>query len=188
MSIDLDPETKKWLKKHIGRCDALARATIQLQLIYADENTSDDQRGFLETTIGAGLWYISSKGVPTNKVSKEMLKDYHPDSGVTNPKHTEDHEYPRKVAAKEMLEKDWSNVEKPEFELFTLYSEKYGRVNFVTSTENKRLTKFQKVGVFTTPERAYEQAGIKLIEVTDEELQKVLSRNQEIIEKLSNNV
>ena len=188
MSIDLDPETEKWLKKHFGRCKALALAAIQLQGIYTDENTSEDQRNYLETIIGAGIWYIGSKGIPNKKVSKGVLRDYHPESDIKKPKYTEDHEYPRKVAARELLEKDWSSIENPAIEFFDLYQEKYGRVNLVTSTENKSITKFQKVGVFTTPEKAYEQAGIVLIKVTDDELLKLRARDKEVIERLSNSV
>ncbi len=86
------------------------------------------------------------------------------------------------------MEKDWSSIENPAIEFYELYREKYGRVNFVTSTENKSITKFQKVGVFSTPEKAYEQAGIKLIKVDDDELQEIRARNKEVIERSSNSV
>ncbi|MBI4006673.1 MAG: hypothetical protein HY356_08385 [Gammaproteobacteria bacterium] len=141
MTINLSLIEKKKLRKLLHRCDSLARAVIQLQHIYADEKTSEDQCSFLETIIGAGIWYIDSKGVSTNKISVGVLKDFHPDSGINKPKYTEDHEYPRKIAARDMLQQDWSHVKDLDLEVFELYINKYGRVNFVTSTENKRITK-----------------------------------------------
>lgn len=188
MEIDLEPAVREKLKKIIGRCSALANAAIQIQNIYSDEATSEDQRNFLETMIGAGIWYLDSKGIPTNKISVGVLKDYHPDRGVKKPKYTEDHEYPRKVAARELLKFDWSGIDVPAIKFFELYNEKYGRVNYVTSTENKSITKYQRVSVFTTPEKAYEQAGIKLVEVADIELSKVKARDRAVIERLLNSV
>lgn len=121
MSVDLDPETEKWILKHLNRCKVLTLAIIQIQKIYFDENTNEDQRNFLETIIGAGIWYISSKGISTMKISEGILKDYHPESGIKRPKISEDHEYPRKVAAKELLEKDWDCIEEPAIEFLNLY-------------------------------------------------------------------
>ena len=44
------------------------------------------------------------------------------------------------------------------------YCEKYGRYNYVSKSENKKLTKFQKSSVFVNPQQAYFEAGVKLVE------------------------
>ena len=40
---------------------------------------------------------------------------------------------------------------------------KYGKYNYVAKLENKELIKFQKSEVFTTPEKAYKNAGVELV-------------------------
>ena len=44
-----------------------------------------------------------------------------------------------------------------------LFMNKYGKYNYVAKLENKELIKFQKSEVFTTPEKAYKNAGVELV-------------------------
>lgn len=50
---------------------------------------------------------------------------------------------------------------------------KYSVFNYVLPTENKRLIKFQKDGCFINAESAYASAGINLIDITLEELNRL---------------
>ena len=78
---------------------------------------------------------------------------------------SEDHLYPRKITAQEILQFDWEDENNPVEILSNLYIEKYGRYNYVSKMENKRLIKYQKIGVFVDPETAYENAGIELVDL-----------------------
>ena len=78
---------------------------------------------------------------------------------------SEDHLYPRKITAQEILQFDWEDENNPVETLSNLYIEKYGRYNYVSKMENKRLIKYQKIGVFVDPETAYENAGIELVDL-----------------------
>ena len=55
--------------------------------------------------IGAAIWYLpQGDGLWTGKISLEAIRVFHPDLGVVKPKLTANHNFPRKVAAKERLE------------------------------------------------------------------------------------
>ena len=108
----------------------------------------------------------------------------HPDSGTANPKLTADHEYPRKVAATELLQLDWEHEVDPRQTIVRLYRSRYGRFNLVTPHENKLLVRHQKATVFRDPETAYRAAGIRLLAVTHDELALLRARNREFIEKI----
>jgi hypothetical protein len=47
--------------------------------------------------------FACSQRVRTGKMSVEAIKAHHPESGVQEPKLTADHEYPRKIAAADLL-------------------------------------------------------------------------------------
>jgi hypothetical protein len=86
------------------RCETLADIVEGVGPVYHDATATEDQRRFIETIIGAALWYLP---VPekcwTGKVSVEAINSHHPNSGDQNPKLTADHEYPRKIAAADLL-------------------------------------------------------------------------------------
>lgn len=166
-----------------NRCEILAKTILQIKPLYMDCE-DESQKAFLETLIGAGIWYLG-KGVWTNKISTNVVKSFHPDSGEIEPKYTEDHEYPRKVAARELLQMDWKNFDNKTDKLIQLFKDKYGRVNYVTKNENSRLTKFQKVDVFISPKLAYQNANVQLINITNEQLMEIKQRNIAVINKLS---
>src|SRR5215204_2826910 len=86
------------------RCELLANVVEGVGGLYHDDTTTEDQKGYLETIVGAALWYLPvPKECWTEKISVEAIRAYHPDSGVQDPKLTADHEYPRKIAAADLL-------------------------------------------------------------------------------------
>lgn len=113
-----------------------------------------DAKSVIETTIGAGIFYL-----PKNKYKlwTKMISE----AAFQQNKRCEDHIYPRKITAIELL----SNVPQSVAEFEELYWNKYGKFHFVTPEENRMLVKYQKTGQFTTPEEAYRSCGIKLIQL-----------------------
>ena len=164
------------------RCAVIVELVQRMQPMYKASLTSDYQRHHIETIVGAGIWYIPNKSLWTGKISVEAIKSFHPDSQVTKPKLTEDHQFPRKVAARALLEFDWSKSPNPTNEMVKMYTEKYGTFNLITSRENRDLMKFQKVEVFITPQIAYANAGIILVDIQVQQLQLIKRRDYATIE------
>lgn len=157
--------------KLINRCNVLRKIIISLSEIYFDANTNEDQKKLIETVLGAAIWYLpSSLDLWTGKISEEALKLIKEGTNVT--KLTKEHEFPRKLAAREVLTSELPNIKKSDNRLFELYTKKYGRWNLVTPRENKILGKFQKDVSFISSSESYSKAGIKLIEVEKSLLQK----------------
>ena len=138
-----------------NKCEALLNLIIGIQPFYHKSN--NETKGFIETTIGAAIFYLPKKNsvLFTGKISKEALSK--------NEK-SEDHLYPRKIAASELLDIKWDKKKDPIQSLANLFIEKYGKYNYVSKSENKKLIKYQKIGVFNSPEKAYQSAGIELID------------------------
>ncbi len=156
----------------------MASLIVAIRPVYAAASLS--QRALLETIVGAGLWYVpKASNAWTGKVSLRALRAFHPDSGNSSPKLSEEHVYPRKVAARQLLE-DLSLTNET---MTSLFQEKYGRVHLITSEENKAVQRHQRVAVFSTPDEAYVLAGITFAELSVEELRKVKKRDRETIER-----
>lgn len=135
----------------------LGLATL-IKSVYKEYHTITDlkAKSIIETTVGAGIFYLPK--------SKDLLwSGLISIDAIKNNERCEDHMYPRKVSAVELLSVNWDGINDPEEYLKQLYFQKYGKYNYVTKSENRRLVEFQKKGVFTTPEEAYKQCGIKLI-------------------------
>ena len=167
------------------RCDILARVVTGIAPIHADASTTDNQRHLLETIIGAAIWYFPHMPqLWTGAISVEALASYLPQSGSEKPRLTADHAFPRKVAARELLQFDWQSESDPGSRVLQLYLEKYGRFNLVTPKENRTLVKYQKGVAFQTPEAAYDAAGIALVTVTVGDLALVKRRDEATISRL----
>ena len=166
-----------------NKCEALAKTIVSLQPMYLDAPNDGGQKAYIETIIGAGLWYLS-KGIWTGNISVNALELFLPESGENKPQYTEDHEYPRKISGMKLLKRDWSSDTDITDSLIELFQSRYGKVNYVTKNENSRLTKFQRADVFISPMDAYKKAGIVLVKITDAELIKVKQRNSQAIEHL----
>lgn len=160
------------------QCQILADAIISIRPIYLTAQAG--QRALLETMIGAAIWYIPKPPQAwSGFISIGTLKAFHPDSGVLQPKVSEEHIYPRKVAARQLLEDE----ELSGARLCILFKEKYGRLHFITSDENKSVQRYQRVDVFTTSEEAYAKAGIHLIQVLEGDLRLIKRRDRSTIER-----
>ena len=140
------------------KCEALLNLIIGIQPFYHKSN--DEKKRFIETTIGAAIFYLPKKNsvLFTGKISKEAKRK--------NEK-SEDHLYPRKIAAAELLNIKWDKIKDPNQNLVNLFIKKYGRYNYVSKSENKKLIQFQKSGVFKDPKKAYQRAGIELVNYKD---------------------
>jgi hypothetical protein len=161
-----------------SQCHILADIVIAIRPVYS--KAAPQQKALIETMIGAAIWYVpKSTHAWTGCISNGALKMFHPDSGNKNPKFSEEHVYPRKVAARLLLEDQ--ALDGPR--LIALFREKYGRVHFITPDENKTAQRYQRSDVFTTPEDAYAKAGIVLVEVTEEDLRLVKKRDRDTVER-----
>ena len=168
------------------RCDTLADVIESVGPVYRNPSTNEDQRGFIETMIGAALWYLPIVDECwTGKVSSEAVKSCHPNAGDEAPKLTSDHEYPRKIAAADLLAIDAGELKN---ELMSLYTSKYGRFNYITPRENRLLMRYQRKSQFVDPASAYKSAGIKLIAANRAELKNLRARDLATVEGLLNSV
>lgn len=168
------------------RCAILVEVVRKLGTVYVGPAVNDTQRHYIETIVGAALWYLpTSKELWTGAISVRALREFHPDSGIKKPRLTEDHEFPRKVSAVELMQRAWEDTD-PSAAMLQLYLEKYGRFNYITPTENKVLVKYQKVHVFEQPVDAYRDAGIQLIGITHPDLKQIRKRNRSVIDVILN--
>jgi hypothetical protein len=161
---------------------------VTAQLIKTIKKLYDEssiyEKSFLETIVGAAVFYLpSGSELWSGKMSRDALKSFLPETKFSG-KIVKEHEYPRKVAAKYLLEEDWDKgniVAK----LRKLYLNKYGRYNYVTSEENGKLRKYQKVDCFQNPCECYREAGIQLINnLNQNKLKQIKSQNKEVISDL----
>ena len=163
------------LERH---CAALAKVVVAIRPVY--EKLETEQKALIETMIGAAIWYIPKpSNAWTGNISLSALKTFHPNSNVLKPKFSEEHVYPRKVAAKLLLEDQELTGER----MALLFREKYGKLHYITSDENKLVQPFQRAGVFVSPEDAYLRAGIQFVEILKSDLRLIKQRSQEVIEK-----
>ncbi len=158
------------VEKLKNRCEVLRRMLISLNDLYPDQNVSEDQKKFMETMFGAGIFYLpDSLENWTGMISEECLnqlklnKKYSP---------TKEHHYPRKIAATYLLN-NIDKIESGELDLVDFYLTKSGRYNFVTRNENTRLKKYQTSSVFTDPETSYQKAEVSLIKISKEDYKKL---------------
>lgn len=172
-------ESNRKLKE---KCDALAEMVISIAPIYISNLHNKNKKQLIETTIGASIWYLPH-GIEfwTGNISFEAISQFLTSS---TPKLSKDHQYPRKVAARDLLLYNWDEIEKPGDRLLSLYKQSYGMYNFITPRENKYLTAFQKENVFISIEKSYQEAGIHLIKVTEHELRKIKKRDKQLIKNL----
>ena len=113
--------------------------------------STPEQKAFIETTIGAALFYLpqSKDKHFTGKVSMGV---------VIGGRACKEHLYPRKWSAQQLLLDPPNDTQT----LIALCDDMFLRYNHTTAQENKKLVPYQKTDVFTTPEEAYSQAGVLL--------------------------
>lgn len=167
-------------KRIDGRCDSLVELLRVIKPIYF--RSTRYQKAFIETLIGAALWYIPKpQNAWTGKMSLAAIRDFDP-TKKTKPKVSEEHVFPRKIAAKKLLL--MKNLTKPKFR--KLYRGKLGKIHYITPSENRYLIPFQKSGVFDETKNIYRTVGIKLITISVQELQKIKKRDRSTIEGIVN--
>jgi hypothetical protein len=136
--------------------------TVQTQYYHLVAEGQEQAVKQIETMVGAGIWYLPS----TNKM-KLLWTGYKSEEAIALNEESEEHIYPRKLSAKKLLNIVWSEIDNPEQYIKNLYYNELGKFHIVSKKENKRLVSFQREGVFVDWQTAYQQAGIKLIKVTD---------------------
>lgn len=144
-----------------ARCEILETIVEALSIPYkADIRT--DQKSFIETIIGAAIWYLPhTYEYWTGKISKSAKEAL---TINRKAKLTKEHQHPRKLAAKELLTAFDRKVR-----IIELYEDKYALFNLVTPQENKKISQYQRDGIFVDVEGAYSAAGIELIQISQEE-------------------
>lgn len=115
--------------------------------------SNDYEKAFIETILGATIFYL-----PTNKDSFSGMISENA-TKVDKKLRVKEHQYPRKISSKELFLNPPSNIE----ELKELFYNTYGVWNWVTKTENSGLRQHQKYGIFKSPEKSYNDCGIKLL-------------------------
>jgi hypothetical protein len=148
----------------IERCIALERVIQEIKPFNTHEETTDNQKAFLETIIGAGLWYFPhGKTYWNNKISRSAVEQLrqNPQSSLTR-----DHVYPRKGSAKKLLTADLGLTGEG-FTLFSLYINELAVYVVVTSEENRRLINIQRDFEHGNWQEAYNAAGIELLDFND---------------------
>ena len=68
----------------------------------------------------------------------------------------------------------------PEKILVELYLSKYGKFNYVSKSENKKLIKYQKSEVFSSPEDSYLKAGVTLVDFDEQRVRGGRKKSQGI--------
>ena len=166
-------------------CSILANMVRQLRPLYLQETTTLGQRAFMETVVGAAIFYLPKvPGLWTGHISVEAVKLHHPESGTVKPRLTADHEYPRKVAGADLLTMDWDSLPDPVGALESLYRNRYGRFTYISPQENRRLVKFQRADAFANAHDAYLQAGIILKRISKANLKRVKARDPRTIDEV----
>lgn len=159
-------------------CRTLAKIITEIRPIY--KKAKAEQQALIETMIGATIWYIPKpQDAWTGRISREALKRLHPDSRASSCKLSEEHVYPRKIAAQQLLRK----TRLTQKEMVKLYRERYSKLHYITPDENKAVTRYQRADVFTTPKAAYKAANIVLIKVRLADLGQIKRRSRQVINR-----
>lgn len=160
---------QKDINKLKDRCEILEKVIISISDIYKVE-ANDDQKRLIETILGAAIWYLPhGEKYWTGEISEGAI---HALKHNPNPRLTKEHQFPRKIAAKELLNQT-AEISTKEASLLKLYEEKYAKFNYVTPEENKRISRHQRDDVFVDIEKAYKLAEIKLKKITKNDLKKM---------------
>lgn len=135
--------------------------TVQTQYHHFVKEGKNQAAKQIETMVGAGIWYL-----PSTKKMQLLWTGYKSEESIALNEESEEHIYPRKLSAKKLLNIIWNEIDDPEKYIEDLYYNELGRFHIVSKKENKRLVPFQREGVFVDWQTAYQQAGIKLVNVT----------------------
>ena len=141
------------MSKTQQKFEAVFNLLVNLKQTY--DTSTEYQKEFLSTIIGAAIYYLpTNKLTFSGKISEKALE-------LPKNKRVKEHEYPRKIVGKILLDTTPNSVD----ELKEVYITKYGVWNLVSKAENTILRKYQKEGVFVSPEISYRLAEIILIKL-----------------------
>lgn len=176
-------------KKLELKCKCLLALVNSIQNYYQSD-LDEMQKSYLETVVGAAIWYQPKMGEDlwdgsiSIKALHQSLNDVNKGQ---KPKLSEDHKFPRKYSAQQLLNGNWckktytNDVEG----LMKYYIDVAGMFTYVTQSQNKELVKFQKIGKFITPKKTYEKAGVKFLDaVSQEEIKNVKKGDKKTIKQL----
>jgi hypothetical protein len=139
------------MSKTQQKFEAVFNLLVNLKQTY--DTSTEYQKEFLSTIVGAAIYYLpTNKLTFSGKISEKALE-------LPKNKRVKEHEYPRKIVGKILLDTTPNSVD----ELKEVYLTKYGVWNLVTKAENTLLRKYQKEGVFVSPEISYRLAEINLV-------------------------
>ncbi len=179
MSQSKDAADKKILEK----AEVIARTVMSQQPFYHSKDCNEHHRQLYETMIGAAIWYLpQGKELWTGEISIAALRKLSETQTISSL--TKDHNYPRKVAASELFKVDWSKISIPHQEVLTRYRNKYGLYNYVLPSENKKLVKYQKGHMFTSPAASYQQAAIPLRTLSYDKLNLIRKGDRQLAESI----
>ena len=158
------------------KTEVLTRLISLTADLYHQEDLSSSQRDFLETIIGAGLWYLPSdkKILFNGKISRAALAQLKAEP--SNTKLVEEHFLPRKIAGRTLYTKHVDEIREDGNRLQELYLTQMGKFNYVLKGENSRMAKFQRANNYVDEATSYQQAGIEMVPITIEEVELLLKR------------
>lgn len=160
------------------RCDVLVKVIKAIQPIYFKSKVTE--QSLIETMVGAAIWYVPrSYDAWTGKISFRAIKSFHPRYSA-KPKLSEEHIFPRKLAARQSLR----DTKLTETKFRKLFRSLYGKLHYVTPVENKRLVAFQKGETFFDIKNIYRSADVELIKISKNKLINIKKRNKMVIENL----
>ena len=143
----------------IERCEALERLIKNIQPFY--NTATANQKAFIETIIGAGIWYLPhGKTYWNDKVSIKAIEELKSNAQT---RLTKDHVYPRKKSAKQLLA-DTEKLKGDGEYLKARYNTELGKYVLVTPKENRDLIKVEKDNPEASWQEVYKIAGIELID------------------------
>jgi hypothetical protein len=141
------------MNKTEQKFESVFNLLVNLKQSY--DTSTQYQKEFLSTIVGAAIYYLPTNRLTfSGKISEKALE-------LPKNKRVKEHEYPRKIVGKILLDTTPNSVD----ELKEIYLTKYGIWNLVTKEENTRLRRFQKEGVFVSPEISYQSAEIILVNI-----------------------
>lgn len=143
------------------RCIALENIINSIRDYYSNTQTSENQKAFIETVIGAAIWYLPhGKDYWNKKVSKTAIERL---KHSEETRLTRDHIYPRKDSAKKLLTEDLG-LNGDGKNLKDLYQSELGKYVLVTPEENRQLISIQKNHDYGNWKDAYREAEIELLD------------------------
>jgi hypothetical protein len=158
------------------KCELLTDMIKATTELYHATTTNDEQRGLLETIIGAGIWYLPShkNELYSGYASIALLEDIC-NKDLNDIRWTEEHSFPRKVAGNRLYSQYINEINSNSQFLKELYLSTLGRFNIVTTNENNKLKKIATVENFINDNLSYEAAEIHLVNFPLELFSKLVS-------------